>query len=157
MRRFELLCAKHNVLIRRKPLQWDVVMTTFPCWIGGRATTISVDERLSDEVAVLGVAMMFAVLEMEWPGESFRFRFPIPEDGPIARRQHLLRIRDFRLPTRWARTFLVPDHCLAQLARGGYMDGHALARELGVGVDIVGYRAREYAARHAGLTPFFAL
>jgi hypothetical protein len=157
MRRFDLLVRKHDVDLRTKRLCWDVVLTTFPDWIGGRGPTISICDRLDKPSAILGVAIMFGCLELDWPGSDHRIRFPLP-DGPHIDRELLHRARrDYRVALRWARTFLVPDHAIVAWRAEGRTDVHELAWALDVPYEIAEARVKEYRARKTKVSPFFAL
>lgn len=151
MDRFELLIRKHDVDLRFKPLYFDVSLTVWE----GHPPKLSVCTGLSYEVAVYGIAIMLGVLELGWPGEQFRFRFPLPMDNPQQKRRISWQARDFRLPRKWAEAYLVPDHLIAMVARGE-IDAYQLCHEERILFDVFRRRVERLKAEHRGVLPFIA-
>ena len=125
MQRFAFLEAKYNADVRPRLLVNDVSLTVHPT---GTAV-ISYCSRLPKAEAVVGVAMMFGILELGWSGYQFRFRFPLSDDPPpISKRAGKAR-RDFRQAFRWAAFHLIPEHLLREIEREGHQPWILCERE----------------------------
>ena len=135
MNRFALLEAKYNAEVRPRRLVNDVALTINPAG----TCTISYGATLPKPEAVVGVAMMFGVLELGWPGYQFRFRFPLDDDSaPLKKRAGAMR-RDYRVAWRWAGKFLIPDAAIRRIKRER-PDVREAIEELSVMPDLLGYR-----------------
>lgn len=119
MHRFELLARKYNASIREGDIVNDISMTRFPARAGRPArVVITYDRSLSRRHQILGVALMFGVLECNWETKFELFRFPmLTEDRQVwkeARRQY----RDYRKPLERAADILITDHMIHQMKLG---------------------------------------
>ena len=130
MDRLNPLLRKYNVDHRRRTLAHDVVLTRYL-----DHAVLSCCDQLTAAEAVVGTAMMLGVLEFDFPGKVFAFRFPIPDDGPALRRKHQQARRDYRLAKKWAAHFLIPDRLIDDLRReqpelGDFCERERLTQEL---------------------------
>jgi hypothetical protein len=133
--RFARLEAKHNAEVRPRRLVNDVCLTINPTG----TCTISYGTSISKPEAVVGVAMMFGVLALGWPGHQFRFRFPLEDDAPTLKKRAGAMRRDYRVAWRWAARFLIPDAAIKRIRREE-PDVREVLEELGVMPDLLGYR-----------------
>ena len=153
MDHLRFLSRKHGVELRSKPLCWNVVLTQFPYWVGGRPPVLSIDEGLDEGHATIGAMIMFACLELGWSEPSLRFRFPIPDDGPGGRRSAHQSRRDFRVPLKQALAILMPDEDLEQLARGE-IEEEEYVWNLRIPWEFYERRVMQFRAQRIGLAQF---
>lgn len=135
MNRFARLEVKYNAEVRPRRLVNDVALTINPAG----TCTISYGTTLSKPEAIVGVAMMFGVLELGWPGYQFRFRFPLEDDAPTLKKRAGAMRRDYRVAWRWAGRFLIPDMAIERIQRER-LDVREALEELTVMPDLLGYR-----------------
>ena len=134
MNRFALLEAKYNAKIHSAHLANDVCLTVFP-----ERVVISYCSHLPKAEAIVGVAMMFGVLDLGWQGQRFLFRFPQLSD-PIPLRAASRRARkDYRSAWRWAGKYLIPEFTIRSIRRE-QPDVREIVEELRVPPDLLGYR-----------------
>lgn len=136
---------RHDVETRTRWMASDACLTRRPS-----RPLLSVSAGADAGQQLPAMATLLAVLDLGWPGRQFRFRYPLPEDGPELRRSLARHRRDYRLPYRLGMRQLVTDGDLEQAARDPEpVDERELAFRFGVTVDDMRARHRDYLRQRA--------
>jgi hypothetical protein len=146
---FHALELKHNADLRRAWLAHDVFMTKQPA-----RAIITRCHHLGPHDAQLAVGLMFAVLELGWPGKRFGLRLPLPADSDDMKRQAAQERRDYRKARAWLVDYLLPPEKMERAEREE-MTVLEMSEEFGVAPDICEQAMIAWIAKSRGLAPFF--
>lgn len=139
MNRLAFLANRHDVEIRDREMPTHACLTVYD----DDTSLLSVSTAIDQERRLPAMATMLHVAELRWPGDHFRMRFPLAEDGFEMRKRVDRERRDYRIPYKLGLRSLMPDGWLLEMERDQVEDRDA-AERAGVSPEDFRRRVRDW-------------